>query len=74
MTKLDLPESDIIWGLAGSAIRLWLLVYGDLEISEDMSMEPVPYYKDFYNRYIKLLTVFRQRKYPDLVKPAWDID
>lgn len=74
MSKLDLPETDIIWGLAGSAIRLWLLVYGDLGIADDMEMPPVPYYKDFYKRYVSLLTEFRQRKYPDMMRPVWDID
>ena len=74
ISKLDLPEMDILWGLVGTAIRLWLLVYGDLDIKEDMAMEPVNYYKDFYTRYLALLADFRQRKYPDMTRPAWDVD
>lgn len=74
MVKLNLPEMDILWGLVGSAIRMWLLVYGDLEIAQDMAFAPVPYYKDFYDRYLGLLSDYRQRKYPDMVRPGWDVD
>jgi len=30
MTKLILHEMDCLWGYVGSALRLWLLVYGGL--------------------------------------------
>jgi len=73
INKLDIPKSDIIWGLAGSAIRLWLLVYGGLEIAEDRQFPGVAYYKEFYERYLGLLREYREKKFPDLVKSVWDI-
>ncbi len=71
--RLQLDPMDNIYGLIGSAIRLWLLVYGGLTLQEDMASGPFTYYKDFYDHYLSLLTSTRQRRYPDLVPPAWEV-
>jgi len=28
MKRMDVPEIDVLWGYVGSALRLWLMVYG----------------------------------------------
>lgn len=74
MKRFDLHEMDCLWGYVGSAIRLWLLVYGGLSIEEDMKTQGFDYYKDFYEHYLDLLTKVREQRYPKLVKPAWYVD
>ena len=36
MNKLELSHEDMLWGYVGCAIRMWLLVYGDYTIVDDM--------------------------------------
>ena len=74
MKKLDLDVMDGLWGYVGSAIRLWLLVYGGLTIEKDREVKGFDYYKDFYERYLGLLTEVRQQRYPKLVKPEWYVE
>lgn len=74
MKRLNLDEMDGLWGYVGSAIRLWLLVYGDLTVEEDRKVKGFDYYKDFYERYLGLLTEVRQQRYPQLVKPEWYVE
>ena len=64
---------DVLWGLVGNAIRLWLLVYGGYSIAEDMQVRPFCYYKEFYDYYLGKLRETRQRLYPEYVKPVWCI-
>lgn len=73
MKKMELPEMDVLWGLVGNAIRLWLLVYGGYSIAEDMQVRPFCYYKEFYDYYLGKLRETRQRLYPEYVKPVWCI-
>lgn len=74
MQRFKLHEMDCLWGYVGSAIRLWLLVYGGLPIEEDMKTGGFDFYKDFYEHYLNLLTEVRQQRYPKLVKPAWYVE
>lgn len=74
MQRFKLHEMDCLWGYVGSAIRLWLLVYGGLSIEEDMRTEGFDYYKNFYEHYLDLLTRVREQRYPKLVKPAWYVE
>ena len=74
MTKLNLHEMDCLWGYVGSALRLWLLVYGGLTIQEDMNTGGFNFYKDFYEHYLRLLTQVREQRYPKLVKPVWYVE
>lgn len=74
MKNLDLDEMDGLWGYVGSAIRLWLLVYGGLTVEEDMKVDGFEYYKDFYDRYLGLLTEVRQQRYPRSLKPEWYVE
>ena len=74
MKRFDLHEIDNLWGYVGSAIRLWLLVFGGLTIQEDMQAGGFKYYKDFYEHYLELLTRVREERYPKLVKPAWYVE
>lgn len=71
MNKLDLNHEDILWGYVGCAIRMWLLVYGEYTIEEDMKAGPFDTYGDFYDFYLKLLKEYRERKFPKVFKPAW---
>ena len=71
MKKLNLDDHDCLWGIVGSAIRLWLMVYGDFTIHEDQKMGSWMYYRDFYADYIKQLTMVREKRYPHVCKPDW---
>lgn len=74
MGKLNLPHEDILWGYVGCAIRLWLLVYGEYTIEEDSKIKGFDTYGDFYDYYLGLLKAYRQRKFPDVVKPNWYVE
>lgn len=74
MKRMDLLETDILWGFVGSALRLWLLVYGGYTIAEDMALKPFNFYKDFYEFYLKKLRKTRERLFPNFVKPSWDVE
>lgn len=74
MNRLNLPHEDILWGYAGCAIRLWLFVYGEYTIEEDSKIAGFDTYGDFYDHYLKLLKEYRQRKYPEAVKPDWYVE
>lgn len=71
MNKLELPYEDILWGYVGCAIRMWLLVYGGYTIEEDMKVGPFDTYGDFYDYYLKLLKEYRERNFPEVLKPDW---
>lgn len=71
MSKLQIPDEDILWGYVGCAIRMWLLVYGEYTIEEDMKAGPFDTYGDFYDYYLKLLKGYRERKFPKVIKPDW---
>ena len=71
MNKLELPYEDILWGYVGCAIRMWLLVYGGYTIEEDMKVGPFDTYGDFYGYYLKLLKEYRERNFPEVLKPDW---
>ena len=55
MNKLELSHEDMLWGYVGCAIRMWLLVYGDYTIVDDMKAGPFDTYGDFYEFYLKIL-------------------
>jgi len=74
MRRMNLLETDILWGLVGNAIRLWLLVYGEYSIEEDMALRPFNFYKDFYEFYLLKLRQTRERMFPEYVKPAWWVE
>ena len=74
MKRFCLHEMDGLWGYVGSAIRLWLLVYGGLTIEEDMKVGGFDYYKNFYDHYLTLLTKVREQRYPKMVKPSWYVE
>ena len=74
MKRMDLPEIDVLWGYVGSALRLWLMVYGGYTIAEDMALKPFNFYKDFYEFYLAKLRESRQRMFPELVKPDWYVE
>lgn len=74
MKKMNLPEMDILWGYVGSAIRMWLLVFGGLTIEDDMKADGFSFYKDFYDHYLGILTEVRKERYPKVVKPMWYVD
>ena len=74
MKRMNLPEIDILWGYVGSALRLWLMVYGGYTIAEDMALKPFNFYKDFYEFYLTKLRETRQRLFPEWVKPAWYVE
>ena len=71
MNKLDLPHEDLLWGYVGSAMRMWMLVYGGYTIAEDAKVPPFETYGDFYDYYFKLLNEYRMRNFPEVEKPAW---
>ena len=71
MNKLELPHEDLLWGYVGSAIRMWMLVYGGYTMEEDAKVPPFDTYGDFYNYYFKLLNEYRMRNFPEVEKPAW---
>lgn len=73
MNKLELSHEDMLWGYVGCAIRMWLLVYGDYTIVDDMKAGPFDTYGDFYEFYLKLLKENRERKFPEEQKPSWYI-
>lgn len=75
LKELDLPEQDQIWGLVGSAIRLWLLVYGGYNIQEDMQIKtPWIYYKDFYDYYMQKLKEVREKRCAPICKQPWAVE
>lgn len=75
MNDLDLPQEDQLWGLVGSAIRLWLLVYGGYSIEEDMQVKsPWFYYRDFYNFYLLKLTEVREKRCAPVCKQPWEVE
>ena len=74
MSRMNLPETDILWGLVGNAIRLWLLVYGGYSVAEDMALTPFNFYKDFYDYYLLKLRRTRERMFPEYVKPVWWVE
>lgn len=74
MKRMNLPEIDVLWGYVGSALRLWLMVYGGYSIEEDMALKPFNYYKDFYEFYLGKLRDTRQRMFPEWVKPDWYVE
>jgi len=47
MNKLELSSEDMLWGYVGCAIRMWLVVYGEYTIKEDMKVGPFDTYGDF---------------------------
>ena len=71
MNSLQIPHEDILWGYVGCAIRMWLLVYGEYTIQEDVNAGPFDTYGDFYDYYLKLLKEYRERKFPEVIKPDW---
>lgn len=71
MNSLQIPHEDILWGYVGCAIRMWLLVYGEYTIEEDMKVGAFDTYGDFYDYYLKLLKEYREKNFPEVVKPAW---
>ena len=71
MNKLQRPHEDILWGYVGCAIRMWLLVYGGYTIEEDKNVGPFDTYGDFYDYYLKLLKEYRERNFPEVIKPDW---
>lgn len=73
MNKLELSHEDMLWGYVGCAIRMWLLVYGDYTIVDDMKAGPFDTYGDFYEFYLKLLKDYRERNFPEEQKPSWYI-
>lgn len=73
MQQLQLSEMDNLWGLVGCAIRLWLLVYGDYTIQEDMKLGPFEFYKDLFDFYLSKLSVVRMQRYPKEIKRQWEI-
>lgn len=74
MNKLELSHEDILWGYVGCAIRMWLMVYGGYTIEEDMKVGPFDTYGDFYDYYLKLLKEYREKNFPEVVKPDWFIE
>ena len=74
MNKLELPYEDILWGYVGCAIRMWLMVYGGYTIEDDMKVDPFDTYGDFYDYYLKLLKEYREKNFPEVVKPDWFIE
>lgn len=74
MNKLSLPHDDILWGYIGCAIRLWLFVYGDYTIAEDAKLGGFETYGGFYDYYLRLLKCYRQRKFPNVIKPDWFVE
>ena len=75
MKDLDLPQEDQLWGLVGSAIRLWLLVYGGYSIEEDMQVKSLWfYYRDFYNFYLHKLTEVREKRCAPVCKQPWEVE
>ena len=74
MNKLELPYEDILRGYVGCAIRMWLMVYGGYTIEEDMKVGPFDTYGDFYDYYLKLLKEYREKNFPEVVKPDWFIE
>ena len=75
MNDLDLPQEDQLWGLVGSAIRLWLLVYGGYSIEEDMQVKSLWfYYRDFYNFYLHKLTEVREKRCAPVCKQPWEVE
>ena len=74
MKRMDVPEIDVLWGYVGSALRLWLMVYGGYSIAEDMALKPFNFYKDFYDYYLAKLRETRQRLFPEWVKPDWYVE
>ena len=71
MNKLELLHEDMLWGYVGCAIRMWLLVYGGYTIIDDMKAGPFDTYWDFYEFYLKLLKEYRERNFPEVLKPDW---
>ena len=71
MKRMELPETDILWGYVGCAMRLWLLVYGGYSIEEDMELKGFNFYHDFYDFYLKKLHEARQKLFPEFIKPEW---
>ncbi len=74
MKRFKLHEMDTLWGYVGSAIRLWLLIYGGLTIQEDMKTGGFDNYKDFYEHYLDILTRVREERYPKMFKPEWYVE
>lgn len=74
MKRMNLPEIDILWGYVGSALRLWLMVFGGYTIAEDMALNPFNFYKDFYEFYLMKLRETRERLYPEFIKPSWYVE
>ena len=54
--------------------QLWLFVYGEYTIEEDNKIKGFDTYGDFYDYYLGLLKAYRQRKFPDVVKPDWYVE
>lgn len=71
MNKLELSHEDMLWGYVGCAIRMWLLVYGGYTIVDDMKAGPFDTYGDFFEFYLKLLKEYRERNFPEVLKPDW---
>ena len=71
MNKLELSHEDMLWGYVGCAIRMWLLVYGGYTIVDDMKAGPFDTYGDFFGFYLKLLKEYRERNFPEVLKPDW---
>ena len=43
----------------------------DCTIEEDMKVGPFDTYGDFYDYYLKLLKEYRERNFPEVLKPDW---
>lgn len=71
MNKLELSHEDMLWGYVGCAIRMWLLVYGGYTIVDDMKAGPFDTYGDFFEFYLKVLKEYRERNFPEVLKPDW---
>ena len=54
--------------------QLRLFVYGEYTIEEDSKIKGFDTYGDFYDYYLGLLKAYRQRIYPDVVKPDWYVE
>ena len=70
--KLELPEEDNIWGIAGFSMVMWMNNFK--EFGNDKWPEGFNTHKDSFYFYLGQMTQIKQRLFPKLCKPDWDID
>lgn len=75
INHFDLPDLDPLWGYLGTAIKLWLLHYGDLTFEEDQKIKPDGFssYREFLDCYLMKLENTRKRMFPKECPRAWGI-